>query len=280
MLSPAKLLTLKFIIKMLDFTLETLGLNKTEVKIYLAILKVGTTPASILGQRLKIPRSTAKYTCQQLLSKGLLTALNKNGSVFYTAKNPENLQQLIDKEREEIEQKETQLNLVLGDLKSIYNPHLVLPKVNYFEGVDGITTMLEDVLKEKQPLYGALYLDQHINPIIDDFLKNHYIPKRKRLHFPAWMMFNDNVTTQEYRKQDGEMNRISLLVPEKDYPFDICFHIYGDKIAFYSYRRGDLTGVIVQGTHIRTAQFSLFKLAWNFARTLKVNESYRKVELT
>ena len=37
-----------------------------------------------------------------------------------------------------------------------------------------------------------------------------------------------------YRKLDKEMNRVSLLVSSEDFPFRITYHIYGDKVAFYS----------------------------------------------
>lgn len=264
---------------MLENVLQQLGLNENEIKIYLALLPIGTVPASVLGTRVGIPRSTAKYTCQQLTKKGLFTAVNKNNTFLYMVKDPQNLHNLLESERQLIQKKDDELGRVMGDLKNLFYSKAVLPKVQFFEGAEAITKMLEDVLKEQQPLYGAINLSSDLHPVIASYFQKVYIPERKRLRFPSWMLFNDNDKTRAYAQDDFAMNRISLLVPEKDFSFDICFHIYGDKIAFYSYKSIDLVGVIIQDTYIRKMQFSLFKMAWNFAKALKENEHYRKVSL-
>lgn len=264
---------------MLTTVLQQLGLNETEVKVYLALLPLGTVPASAIATRLAMPRSTAKYTCQQLVDIGLVTKLNKNNTFLFTAKDPENLYKILEKQKQEIMQKEYDIGRVLGELKKMFNPRSVLPKMQFFEGAENITKMLQDVLDEAKPLYGALHLDPQLHPTIATYFRDVYIPERKRKFFPSWMLFNDNGSTRDYREGDQLMNRISLLVPEKEFPFKICFHIYGDKVAFYSYKSPNLSGVIIQDSYIREMQFSLFKLAWNYARQLPDNENYRKVEV-
>ncbi len=55
----------------LDF-LESLGLEAIEAQVYQAALSLGTVPASIVANRLNMPRSSARYTCEQLIKKGLM----------------------------------------------------------------------------------------------------------------------------------------------------------------------------------------------------------------
>lgn len=264
---------------MLTTILQQLGLNETEIKVYLALLPLGTVPASVVAIRLGMPRSTAKYTCQQLVDWGLVTKTNKNHTFLFAAKDPESLYNILEKQKQEISQKEGEVSKILTELKKIYNPHTIIPKIRFFEGPENINKMLQDVLDDAKPLYGALNMEVDFPPLIASYIWNTYIPERKRMFFPSWMLFNDNDLTRDYRKEDLDMNRISLLVPEKDFPFKICFHIYGDKVAFYSYEPTDLVGVIIEDSFIRDMQFSLFKLAWNYSRLLPANENYRKVEL-
>lgn len=259
--------------------LITLGLNDNEVAVYLALLPLGTVPASVLGMRVGIPRSTAKYTCQQLVKKGVVIESGKNNTEYYTAKSPESLLIVLEEQQKELSRKKDGLERIMGDLKMMYRSDIALPKVQFFEGRQGIIKLFEDVLSEQKPLYGALDFDDQTDPEIRAYLDETYVPRRKRLRFPAWMLFNDNEQTRAYQKNDHEMNRISLLLPEKKYPFYICFHIYGDKVAFYSYRSSSLSGVLIQDTFIQKMQFSLFRMAWDLARTLPVNEQYRKVEV-
>ncbi len=263
---------------MLQTTLTALGLSDTETKVYLAILPLGTVPASTIGLRLKIPRSTAKYTCEQLEKKGLILGQSKNNTFFYTAKDPNQLYSLLAKEKKLFEKKEDGLNRMMGSLKDLFREDLNLPKVRFFEGDEGLIQMFNDVLAERKPLYGCLYWDEGMDPELGKYLKEFYIPERKRLHFPAWLLFTDDQDTRDYQKRDLEMNRISLLVPYKEFPFDICYHIYGDKIAFYT-SKPNMMGVIIENSFINKTQFSIFKMAWNFARKLKANKAYEKVEI-
>jgi hypothetical protein len=43
-------------------------------------------------------------------------------------------------------------------------------------------------------------------------------------------------------------------------------HIYGDKIAFYSYLNSDLSGVIIENHNMAKSHLTLFKLAFEQAR--------------
>ena len=49
--------------------LAEFGLSKLEAQTYEVAIALGTFPASTLGNRLGIPRSTARYTCESLVHK-------------------------------------------------------------------------------------------------------------------------------------------------------------------------------------------------------------------
>ena len=236
-------------------------------------------PASALSRHVNIPRSTAKYSCEQLSQKGLVNRINRNNCWYYSPCPPSRLQTLLDIKRQDLESQGKHLGSVINELMALYKRDEVTPKIQFFEGADGIVTMLEDVLKEKAPIYGALYLSEDIHPIISDYFENTYIPERQRSHAPSWALYNDSKKMRDYQEKDHDMNRISMLVPEDEFPFEICFHIYGDKIAFYSYRSSIMTGVIIQDSYMKQMQFSLFKMAWKLAQNMKVNARYKNVQL-
>ena len=95
----------------------------------------------------------------------------------------------------------------------------------------------------------------------------------------AKMLYNNNALTKKYVALDQQMNRVSMLIPIKEFPFDAGCHIYGEKVAFYSYQGQEIFGVIIEDPFIRQSQFSVLKLAWNYARTLPENENYRDLTL-
>src|SRR3989344_9271625 len=102
---------------LVDETLAELGLSKKEIAIYLALLSTGTAPASTLGKRTSITRSTAQYTCQQLHKQGLVQKVQKGNTYLFTPEPPEKLQLLLQKQKEALEQKEDRVNRIIGELK-------------------------------------------------------------------------------------------------------------------------------------------------------------------
>jgi hypothetical protein len=68
------------------------------------------------------------------------------------------------------------------------------------------------------------------------------------------------------------MNRTTLSIPKNMFPFHIGIHIYSsNKVALYSMSRNDMTGIIIENENITTSLLSLFKLAWDYAKTLPEN---------
>lgn len=264
---------------MIENSLKALGLSNSEIRVYMALLPLESVPASAVAARLKIPRPTAKYTCEQLEKKGLVSALVKNNTYYYTAREPDILYSVLTTEKRQLEKKEIDLGKAMGSLKQLFRAKTQLPKIRFFEGPEGIIKMFDDVIKSRQPIYSCLYVGNIKSPVINDYINNVYIPQRQNAKMPAWAIFNDTEEGRNYKQKDNSMNRISLLAPEEAFPFEICFHIYGNKVAFYSYKKEDCIGIVIEDKHIRNMQFSMFKMAWNFARMLPINKAYAKVEL-
>ncbi len=264
---------------MVETSLRQLGLSDNEVRIYLSLLPLKKAASSTLGYRTNLERNTARYTCQQLARKGLIAETQEGNTLFYNPEPPDKILFMLENAKKEILQKEEQANRIIGHLRTMADPKTALPKVRFFEGEDGIIEMFEDVLKENKPLYGAVTIPKDLPQKILDYKEKIYYPKKKELFFPTWGIFSDDKQTKGLQKLDHQVNRQSLLVPADEFPIEICYHIYGNKVSFYSYAPGDMTGVIIENEHIRKTQMSIFKMAWEFAKTLPENKKKRDISL-
>ncbi len=264
---------------MIKETLRSLGFYDREIETYLTALSLGSTTVSVISKRTKIPRGTTHYICQELVKKGLLTMVEKGNTFIFSPEPPEKLLNSIEYEEKTLHEKKDQVNRIVGELRGMMNPHSVLPKVRFYEGVDGLKTMFEDALKHGIHLYGILAFDTETHPDIMSYLKNIYTKKRIELGNSAHALFNDNEITREYRKNDKKVKRISMLLPKDNFPFSSNCHIYDNKIAFYSTNKNDLTGVLIENQLVRETQFSVFKAAWNYAKLLKVNTQYKDINI-
>lgn len=265
---------------MIERTLHQLGLNDTEIKVYLTLLQTGTSPASTVGKRTDMPPSTARYTCKQLVQMGIVLMGTKGNTLLFTAREPEHLDILLEKERNLLKRKTEGLNQIVGDLKKLYNPHSTLPKVRFCEGVEGLISLLDDTLHSgAKTIYGAVRLTPNTHPDILHYLKKTYIPTRIKQKNRAFSLFNDTPETQTYRQRDKELHRTTLLIPEKDFPFPQSLQIYGDRVAFYNIETKNPGGIIIQDDTVRDTQVSIFKMAWKYAKNLKINTPYQSINL-
>lgn len=259
--------------------LQELGLSPSEATVYLSLISLHSVPASTLAKHAGVPRSTTKYACEQLVNKGLAKRLERNKCWYYSPCDPDVLKKLIQEKEKTIAEQKSGLPSLIKGLKEQYADYNETSSIRFFEGPEGIIEMLQDVLDSAAPLYGALHMPTQLDPKIKEFFEKTYIPRRKRTKAPAWILFADTQEAHDYQTMDHDMNRISLRVPQDEFPFTSLFQIYDGKLAFYSYEGAIMTGAIIEDQHLTNLQFSLFKMAWNYARLLPDNERFKNVDL-
>ena len=121
--------------------LKELGLNESEIKIYTNLLKEGSSLASSVAEDTDLNRSLTYQILDKLISKGYVTYVIKNNIRYYNPLSPERLLDLL-KERER------KLKEILPELSNLYRPSKENPVVEILDGVEGIKTILNDILKE------------------------------------------------------------------------------------------------------------------------------------
>ena len=252
--------------------LERVWLSSNEINVYLTSLSIWQSTASIIWQKIWLNRSTARYTCQSLVTKRIMSMIPKKDYYLFSAEDPEKLLTILNKEYSLIDTKVRDLQQIMWDLKWLVNPQASIPKIKYFQWVDGIIDLLEDIFVENKTIYWCIELSDDIHPEILKYTKSTYIKKRIASWIETKVLFNNNNKTLNYRELDTQMKRTSLIIPVHLYPFDCCVHIYWNKVAFYSYKEHDLTWVLIENEYIKQSIFSMFKMSWEFAEKLSINK--------
>ena len=75
--------------------LEDLGLTNAEIKVYLALLELGTTKAGLIIRKTSLQNSVVHLTLLKLVEKGFVSFIKKGGVKEYSASNPENILKFI-----------------------------------------------------------------------------------------------------------------------------------------------------------------------------------------
>jgi len=245
----------------MEATLSKLGLNKTEIAIYLALLPIGTAPASVLAYRLGIQRITARRACLQLVNKGLFSSKKKDNTYIFTVEAPEKISYLAENEKRQAEEKIEQANRIIGPLKAMFNPETLLPKVRFYNNAEGIKKAYEDTLKENKPIYAFENLEV-IEGEVKDYLLKSYVPCRVAKNIFATVIAPNNKAHIEDRKTEEKRLRKTRLLTQKFLPMNLEIIMYGEKTAFMSYRKDEMFATILDSPAINESMKALFDYCW------------------
>ena len=119
--------------------LESLGLTRREIDVYLALLGLGSSSVGEIVKRSKVPSSKIYEVLNKLVDRGLVSFIIKGKTKYFQASEPETFLEIVEEKKVSIEK-------IIPDLKSRQNKSKEEGAV-LFSGIDGMKTALRRVLK-------------------------------------------------------------------------------------------------------------------------------------
>lgn len=238
--------------------LTDLGLTPEEAKVYLAVLELGSSFVSAIARRAKVNRSTCYYTLDNLVKKGLVSSYQKGKVLHFTAEEPSRLEKIAE------ERVQRAKNLI-PQLVSLMNTHAFKPKIRFYEGLEGIKAIFEDVLTTKDEVLGYTNI-KALTELFPDFFRQYCHKKiqnkiKTRTIAPATLEGVDLIDDYYPKEYDPNLLEI-LMVNPKEFTFQNEIAIYGNKVAIMSSNPDELIGLLVESANFAQTMKSVFDLAW------------------
>lgn len=236
--------------------LQELNLSKQEIEAYETALGLGTFTASIIGARLGIPRSTARYTCEWLIRKGLMIETKKGNTKLFIAENPTKLFSILHEQEAEIARKKEQLTRVVKKLEEKYNPNARLPKITFYEGIDGVERMFNELLLNPTTLYSfgaGDYFLQKEPGMIESFRK-----KSKNVYKDTYVMRAPKYHPLHNNKIAHRYNQYFQFIEE----LKVDIQIVDDVLTIASLENSSPIGVVIKHQEIVNAFKAIFIELW------------------
>ncbi|HEX9153633.1 MAG TPA: helix-turn-helix domain-containing protein [Candidatus Saccharimonadales bacterium] len=134
-----------------------LGFSKQESATYLALLEMESVSIRKIAEQTGINRGTTYDSLKKLVAKGLVSMRRSGKREYYFAESPEKIYEIIrDKRRDLWQAQQLSRQIVPGLLAKNARPQ-GRPLVRYYEGDDGVVTILRDVLQTCRGLDPAEY---------------------------------------------------------------------------------------------------------------------------
>ena len=124
--------------------LERLGLNKKEVKIYLALLQLGESTVIEISRKSKVERTRTYGILESLIEKGLVSFITENKIKKFRAASPEKI--LL-----QLKEKEAAFMDILPMLSKLSKlKETKEPTVDVFRGTRGVKALSNEILEVKK----------------------------------------------------------------------------------------------------------------------------------
>lgn len=137
----------------MDKELTKLGLTETEAKVYVAVLGLGPSSASVIAIQSGVKRPTTYAALEHLIKEGLVSEVADSKEKKFKAEEPDRLTKLTRKMRRKVIDAELELEKLLPGLKSIQKKMVEAPKVAFYQGIEGIKTIILEASEYPEPWY-------------------------------------------------------------------------------------------------------------------------------
>jgi sugar-specific transcriptional regulator TrmB len=131
-------------------------LSPAEAQVYLILARKGPVKAGQIISDVKISSSNVHEALEKLAKKGVISFVVKNNVKEYNAVKPEMLRLIIDKEREELEYKESRLKFLIDEINSLEKSEKGNQNAEIFIGFNGLRNGFRKLLGN--PLAGEEFV--------------------------------------------------------------------------------------------------------------------------
>ncbi len=240
---------------MLEQVLKNQGLTDKETALFTMLQEWGEQPASVLARKAVLSRSSCYASLEQLLKKGLVSRVYKNGISYFQGND---LTPLLDSLQRRKTQEIKEISLLKLNLKTRKKPPVPEQQkssAHYFSGEEGLENLINQILRYPCPVK-RIYLSK--NPYTRTSLKD-----RLSANSASTAASNGALKILCQEKLSELPGAIAKGFPAA-FDLGIDLIISGDKLALICFPEN--FGLLIESRLITNAFARVFDLVWKFSR--------------
>ena len=241
---------------MIEQILTANGFSRKEAIVYLAILEAGEITVSHIANKTHLKRTSVYDILESLKEKGVVSITKRKGVQQVSALSPRNLVgQFL--------QAATMAEQALPQLMELAYSSPLKPRMRFYEGMDGLREILRDMSFSKGQTLG--FTDYAQMPMeLFTFIRKEVVPeRRKRKNFILLIVPRNERNIHVQTEDDlhfGEHRFVEY--PEEKHHIEVLIYDL-TKVAFSSFKDGELFGVVIDSVAVYETLQNLFWLIWN-----------------
>jgi len=233
--------------------LEDIGLTNAEIKVYLALLELGTSTAGPILEKSGLQNSVVHITLHKLIDKGFVTFVKEGKRNHYQPTNPKNIVDFINHKKERFEE-------ILPELLLKQKTAKEKPEIITFRGIKGIKELLLELLEaggKEHHTFGSTAKSL----MLGDAWWVSYHKKRAKRGIKAKLMFNESLA---YWKAEVKYPKSEVRYTKTGFEPLTETIIRNNKVGIIIWTDKPL-GIIISQKEAANSYNQFFKIMWDAA---------------
>ncbi|MDO8660920.1 MAG: helix-turn-helix domain-containing protein, partial [Candidatus Woesearchaeota archaeon] len=127
--------------------LESIGLTKAEIKVYLALLELGSSTTGPIVEKSHASSSKIYEILEKLMQKGLASFVIESGMKYFEAAPPSRILEYVKEKEDSLTKQRQELQNIIPELELKQKLSNHKSDATIFRGLKGVKTAHEDILK-------------------------------------------------------------------------------------------------------------------------------------
>ncbi|MBT5022053.1 hypothetical protein HOK51_06770 [Candidatus Woesearchaeota archaeon] len=230
--------------------LEDIGLTNAEIKIYLALLELGTSTAGPILEKSGLQNSVVHMTIKKLVDKGFVTFVKEGKINHYQAADPNHIIEFINDKKERFQE-------ILPELLIKQKTAKEKPEIISFRGIRGIKELLLELLDAGGTEHNTFGSTKESLMLGDAWWVN-YHKKRAKKGIVAKLIFNESL---QFWKAETKYPKSTIRYTSIGFEPLTETIIRNNKIGIIIWTKKPL-GVLIYNKVAADSYNSFFKMLW------------------
>jgi sugar-specific transcriptional regulator TrmB len=243
--------------------LGSIGFTSGEEKVYVALLKIGSSSTGPIAREAGVSRSKLYEILEKLSKKGIVSHFKKNNVSYFQAAHPSRIMNYLQEKEEDIKNQKNDFEKKIPLFEQFLNQPKIKQEAEVFEGMEGIKNVREVALNNMKSGETMLYFGnpasghEYVLGYWDDWNE-----RRIKKKITAKIAYNPDAKEYGERRKKQKYTEVRYLPKKGNTPAWI--EIYGNTVAIVMKYKTPMS-IVINNELVAESFRTYFEILWNIS---------------
>ncbi|HRZ85997.1 MAG TPA: helix-turn-helix domain-containing protein [Candidatus Paceibacterota bacterium] len=248
---------------MINQTLKTIGLTDGEIKIYFALLELGSSTTWNITKKSKISGSKVYEVLNRLIDKGLVNLTIKNNVKYFEAASPERILNYLDEKKQQIDYEKKDIIKIIPQL-ILKQKQAPKSEVKIYTGWEGLKTVEDDILNSLKRGEEWLSMGLTEQPESWEVYFNKKHEERAKKGIVHKHLLNEKYISLYKKRKHLAHTEFRFLPKEMEMPTST--EIYTNKVLIFILEPTNPLAILIESKPVFDSFKKYFEVLWKIAK--------------